>query len=122
MASRTFYGVQALTRELKPMPLSFDTNGSSSPVTPKGKGFTVARTGTGQYTITLQDQYDDLISVSAPSMVNFAVQVGTWTKGSGSTKPTLVVWTLVSGAPANVAAGADNRVNLTLWLTNSNIR
>ena len=64
MASRVFRDVQALNSELKIVAGSFTTNGSSSPDSANntGKGWSVARTGTGELTVTLEDTYGGLIS------------------------------------------------------------
>jgi len=58
MASRNFQGVQALNREVKIIAGRFD----DADAVVKGYGFSAANTGTGTYTITLDDQYNHLIS------------------------------------------------------------
>jgi stress-induced morphogen len=58
MASRNFQGVQALNREVKLIAGRFD----DQDVVQKGYGFSAANTGTGTYTITLDDQYNHLLS------------------------------------------------------------
>jgi hypothetical protein len=65
MANRTFYPVQALDREVKWL-FGEVTIGAAGAVTSEtSHGFSTARTGTGLYTITLQDAYPELLASSA---------------------------------------------------------
>jgi hypothetical protein len=125
MASRSTYSVKSLGRELVAVVGSFAPNGSSAPQTVKGKGFTVARTGAGQFTITFTDKYYDLVSIQSTLQLASAaasvVQVGAYS----ATNKTLVLTVLTesSGAlvAADVSANANNRVNFTCWFRNSSV-
>jgi len=63
MAGRIFYGTQSLQPELKIMPGSFTTNGASDPTVTTGTGFSVARSGTGKWTVTFTDTYPGILAV-----------------------------------------------------------
>jgi len=92
---------------------SFGTNGTSSPASTgiKGQGFTVARTGTGVFTVTLSDKYADAdaITVTAHGTAIEDFQVGAYNSSAG----TFTITTLVSGSAADVASGAANRLSFT---------
>jgi len=67
MANRIFFDTQSLQPELKILAGSFTCNGTSDPTTTTGTGFTVARSGTGKWTVTFDDTYPGILSV----MTNF---------------------------------------------------
>jgi len=124
MASRVFRNVQALNPELKIVTGSFTTNGSSDPDSDNntGKGWSVARTGTGEYTVTLEDTYPALLSGNCSLGLNAAgdsqVQFGAI---DVVTAKTIVIRTITAGSAANIAANANNRVHFTLCLRNTDI-
>ena len=99
---------------------SFGTNGASDVLQTSvfGKGYTVHRTGVGQYTVTLADIYAKLISANTDLQLaavsgNFS-QLGVYTKAS----KTLVINTLTAaGAPVDVASDPNNRVHFHLVLS-----
>lgn len=97
------------------LPGSFATNGSSSPAAASnlGTGFTVARTGTGVYTVTLSDRYTSAVAIltSRHGAID-DVKASTYT---ASTR-VFTITTLVSGSAADVAANAANRVSFVLYL------
>ena len=124
MASRVFRNVQALNPELKIVTGSFTTNGSSDPDSDNntGKGWSVARTGTGELTVTLEDTYPALLSGNCSLGLNAAgdsqVQFGAI---DVVTAKTIVIRTITAGSAANIAANANNRVHFTLCLRNTDI-
>jgi len=124
MASRVFRNVQALNPELKIVTGSFTTNGSSDPDSDNntGKGWSVARTGTGELTVTLEDTYPALLSGNCTLALNAAgdsqVQFGAI---DVVTAKTIVIRTITAGSAANIAANANNRVHFTLCLRNTDI-
>ena len=61
MASRNFKRTQALNNEVKLICGRFDDADASI----KGLGWSAANTGTGTYTITLEDKYPHLLSFTA---------------------------------------------------------
>ncbi len=124
MASRVFRDVQALNPELKIVAGSFTTNSSSSPDSANntGKGWSVARTGTGELTVTLEDTYGGLISAQCSLALNAAadskVQFGAIDVTSAKT---VVIRTITGTSAADIAANANNRVHFALFLRNTDI-
>lgn len=120
MANRIFYPLNGRNVGTVHVGGSFDTNGGSSPASPLGGGFTVARTGTGTYTLTLTDSYYRLVGFGLTAQCNsaggFQVDMGA---ADVTTARTIVIRTLVAGVAADVAANANNRVHFNLFLKNS---
>jgi hypothetical protein len=104
---------------------SFAPNGSSaiSAASNKGKGFTVAWTSTGLYTITFTDKWTDLVSFTASLQLTTAaddfIQVGVY----NATNRTITVrtWDVSDNALANIAADAGNRINFCAIFRNTSI-
>lgn len=96
---------------------SFAPNGASAIVATsnRGKGFTVARTSAGLFTVTFTNDYMAL--VAAWATVGLAVaadmhaQIGTYTGPSGTTAATLTIRTIAVATETDIAADANNRVN-----------
>lgn len=122
MANRNFNPPRALEKELitivGKVPLASDASVGAK----VGRGFSVAKTGTGEYTVTLQDKYTSLIGYA------FGV------KGSGTivTVPelksedvaatgTFIIKTVTrsTGATANTAVAFD--LSFVLHLRNSSV-
>lgn len=61
MANRNFSKVQALSKEIKIIAGRFD----DADVKVSGIGYSAANSGTGVYTITLEDKYFGLIAINA---------------------------------------------------------
>lgn len=126
MANRNFDFLQGLGKGVKVIAGSFAPNGSSavSASSRKGKGFTVARTGTGQFTITLQDAYVALLSASLSLQLASAddkfLQLGAVDVVSAKTI-VINVWDVSGAAAADIAANAGNRINFVLVLSNSTL-
>ena len=125
MANRNFDDVQTLGKGIKVIAGSFAPNGSSalSAAAVKGKGFTVAYTSTGLYTLTLQDKYVDLIS--AVCQVQLAagddkyLQVGSYSAANKTLE--IRCWDASGAAVADIAANANNRINFVLVMKNSSV-
>ena len=126
MANRNFDVLQALGKNIKVICGSFAPNGGSavSSSSVKGLGFSVARTGAGIFTITLQDSYVDVVAVQA------SLQLATpddkmlqWGAIDVVTAKTLVlnVWDFSGAAVADIAANASNRIHFSLYLRNSTV-
>jgi hypothetical protein len=127
MAGRSF---QPLLGALDPgvvtLGISWAPNGSSAvdQTSIKGRGVTsVTRNSAGAFTVLLQDVYPTLLAAVATAQLATAAdivpQVGTsLLTANGKT----IVVTLLAGAVAtDVAANANNRVNLLLILKNSGV-
>jgi hypothetical protein len=103
---------------------SFAPDTTNAPTTVKGKGFSVARTSTGLFTITLQDTYQHLISgqvtIQLAAGDDKMVQLGAVDVASAKTIQ-IRVWDISGAAVADVAANANNRINFSLLLKNSTV-
>jgi len=126
MANRNFDFIQALGKGVKVIAGSFAPNGSSAVASTsnKGKGFSVARTSTGLFTITLQDAYTALLAASANLQLTTGddkfVQIGAIDVVSAKTIQ-IRVWDISGAAVADVSAAAGNRINFVLILSNSTL-
>lgn len=119
MADRIFFDVQALQPNAKIIAGSFTTAGSSDPSVTTGKGFTVAHSATGTYTITLDDKYPGLLAATATlqssSSSDSVVQLGDIDVTSAKT---LVVRTLTAGSDADLTGPI---VHFNLVLRNTSV-
>jgi len=120
---RIFYDQKSLHRSLTRLAFSFPTNGASSPASVTGRGVkSVVRTATGLYTVTLQDYWTALLHGKATLQLATPAKQKAQIKGAfnPATALTFVVGTFASdtGSAADVAAAANNRVNVLLLLQN----
>lgn len=119
--NRRLFEIKGANHGLVQVVGSFAPAGTGAPTSVKGAGFTVARTGVGTFLVTLADKVPDIhgVSVTAQGVTAglFTVDVGAIT--SGTSTATVVLRTLVSGAAADVAANAFNRVNFTITVKDS---
>ena len=94
---------------------SFAPNGSSaiSASSRLGRGFSVARTSAGLFTITFSDKYNQLLSfVSSLQEATAGDQVlvnGVYTAASKTI--TITNWDISDAAAADIAANANNRIH-----------
>lgn len=122
MSARNFAPTRALNRDVVIIAGSFAPNGSSaiSASSRKGKGFTVARTSAGLFTITLTEKYANLLSATAtvqhPTAVDLKAQVGVY----DASARTITITTLAVATATDVTADADARVNFVLVFQNGN--
>jgi len=111
MANRTFNPPRALEKELVTL-VGKVAIGSDAAVGAKvGRGFSIAKTATGEYTVTLQDKYMQLLGasfsvegsgtiVTVPELKSEAVAssgsliIKTVTRSTGATADTAVAFTL----------------------------
>lgn len=77
------------------------------------KGFSVAKTGTGLYTITLQDQYSKLVSINA-NVADSAEDLAINFASVNLTAKTIVIQTKVAGTIANLTDACDLYLNIVL--------
>jgi hypothetical protein len=124
MANRNFEPLRAAGGERVVISGSFAPNGSSalSAASTYGRGFTVARTSAGLFTITLADQYYQLEAATATLQLasgdDKVVQFGTYTAASKTI--TLRVWDISGAAETDVSANANNRIHFCLVFKNTN--
>lgn len=77
------------------------------------KGFSVAKTGTGLYTITLEDQYSKLVSINA-NVADSAEDLAINFASVNLTAKTIVIQTKVAGTIADIGDACDLYLNLVL--------
>lgn len=126
MANRNFDFLQALGKGVKVIAGSFAPNGGSAVAASsvKGKGFSVVRTSTGLFTITLQDAYTAMLSADVSLQLaagdDKIVQLGSIDVVSAKTIQ-VRVWDISGAAVADIAANANNRINFCFVLSNSSL-
>lgn len=126
MADRNFDLLQTLGREKKIIAGSFRPNGAGSVdnTLNKGIGFSVARTGVGAFTITLEDKYAALdasqyqIALAIPAAAHDICE-GAVDVVSAKTIP-FVHYT--GGVAADIASDPANWIKFTLVLANSLVK
>ena len=122
MANRNFSKVQGLNKELKLIAGSFSiaaSGGAATKVT--GLGYSVAKSATGEYTITLEDQYDALISATATVQAATAVDLVAQIDNHNVTAATPVVVLNLNAAATPTEPSAVTVVNFLLVLQNSTL-
>lgn len=103
---------------------SFAPNGSSALAVAStyGKGFTVARTSAGLFTITLADKYAQLIcatlGLQLASGADSFIQFGSIDVVTAKTVQ-IRNWDVSDAAVADIAANANNRIHFSLTLRNT---
>jgi hypothetical protein len=126
MANRNFDFIQGLGKGVKVISGSFAPNGALAVAASsiRGKGFSVARTSVGLFTITLQDAYVACLSMTASLQLAAAddqfVQIGAIDVVTARTIQ-IRVWDVSALAVGDVAANANNRINFVLVLSNSQL-
>lgn len=125
MANRNYEVLKTLGKRRAVIAGSFAPNGSSaiSAAGNKGRGFTVARTGTGTYTITLSEAWSQCDAAVASLQLATADDKFVTVGPIDMSAKTIVIyaWDISGGALADVAADANNRINFILVLRNSSI-
>jgi hypothetical protein len=126
MANRNFDFLQVLGKGVKVVSGSFAPNGSNpvDAASVKGKGFSVARSSAGVFTVTLQDAYVALLSahcsIQLASPDDKFVQFGAIDVVNAKTAQ-IVVWDVSGAGVSDVAANSGNRIHFTLVLANSTV-
>ena len=70
MANRNYNRLQALEKEIKDLHVSVNIGAAGAPTLVRRLGIeSIARNSAGLYTITLQDKYNDLVSVDISQQV-----------------------------------------------------
>jgi len=92
---------------------SFAPDTANPPTGLLGVGFTVARSGTGEFTVTFATKFPSLIAGAATLELNSAddkfLQLGPYDSSAGTLK--IRNWDISGAAVADIAAHANNRVN-----------
>jgi len=123
MAEKIFFDVQALNPHVKLIAGTFKPNGSSAidNTANKGAGWTVARTGTGEYTVTLDDVYPGLLSAQVSLQHNGAGDKKVHWGAIDLAAKTLKIFAITTASAADLAAHASNHVHFLLVLRNTDM-
>jgi hypothetical protein len=79
--------------------------------------FSVARTGTGEYTITLDQTWASLVSATASIAMSTPTDLQPqWGAIDVASAKTLVLQALAGATPTDIASNAANRVHFCLWV------
>ena len=120
------HAVRVSTPETVIVAGSFAPNGSSavSASSRKGRGWSVARTSAGLFTVTFGEKYNNLISAVATlqlvtaSLDSWFAQVGAYVAASKTLQIRVVD---EAAAAVDVAADADNRINFICVFSNTSL-
>ena len=125
MASRSFFmDMKSSQPGIVKIAGSFAPNNTSALVATStyGKGFTVARTDTGKFTITLSDTYTRLENftgiIALTAVLDLKLQLGAVDVTSAKT---IVLNVLAIATPTDIVANAANRIYFELSLVNSSL-
>lgn len=123
MADRSFTNVQYLGGSRKKVGGRFSPNGAGAiAADPLWLGFTVARTGVGQYTITLTDPYVAIVAFRADLQMNAVADLKLqWGAIDVVSAKTLVLNALAVAVPTEIAANANNTISFELTLRNTTV-
>ena len=116
-------------RDYVDLDMSFAPNGSSAVAASsiRGKGvFSVARTAAGLFTVTFTSDYAALVSGRITVQItgdatDLCPQLGDFTAGTSSARPTLKCRLMTATTPTDLAADANNRVHLMLTFRKSSV-
>lgn len=103
------------------MPCSFAPNGTGAPASADFEGpiNSVSRTGVGVFEVTFKDTWPDLLScvpgVQLDALADTDVQIGSFTPSTRK----LIVRVKTAGVAADIAANANNRINLLCVFRNT---
>ena len=126
MAARAFDLVKSLCKGAVIIAGSFRPNGAgavNNTLNQGTKGWSVARTGAGQYTITLDDGYPSVVAVVAMPQLNAAADGFMQARGAidVTTAKTIVLENCVAAVPTDIASNANNWVHFVAVLKNSQV-
>lgn len=125
MANRNTTPLKTLGKNRVVIAGSFAPNGSSAvnSALNRGRGFTVARGGTGTFTITLSDTWAQCDAAVATLQLATADDKYALVGSIDLSAKTVVinVWDISGAALADVAANTNNRINFVLVMRNSTV-
>jgi hypothetical protein len=118
MANRIVAPVKALNKEINVLAGSFSIAASGGAATKvSGLGYSVAKSATGEYTITLEDSYYAVLAATATVQAAVAVDLVAQVKSAASSS---VVVNLLAGATPTEPS-AVTVVNFVLVMQNSSL-
>ena len=129
MAARAFTDIQTLSKGVKVLAGAFRPNaaGVIDNTLNKGLGWSVARTGVGAYTVTLQDGYVGILAIVPSVQLNALLKGCVQLTGAidVTTAKTFVIQyqeeTAGALAAAEIASNANNWVHFVALLRNSEL-
>lgn len=121
MANRTFNEPRALEKELITIVGRIPLSAAAAVGTKVGRGYTVAKTATGEYTVTLQDNYMALIGFSFTVIGTGTIVTVPELKSESVTTGSFIIKTVTrsTGATADTAVAFD--LCFTAHLRNSSV-
>lgn len=120
MANATGNPVRSHRKELRILTgsVAFGSTGAVGAYS-SGAEFTIARTGTGAYTLTLPEKYDSLLSISG-TVVNSSAEDGHWQRaGALTSNQTVAMLHVAAGSAADPASGTS--VDFIIAVKNSGV-
>lgn len=114
MANRLWSKILTRGRNRKLIAGSFAPAGAGAVTAVRGSGFSVARTGAGVFTVTLQDSYADLESADATVQLSAAANMKAQVGSYSAANRTLVIRTIAGAVETDIGADPVNRVNFQL--------
>lgn len=128
MAGRSFLPLLgALDPNVVVLAISWAPDTANPPTAIRGRGVEkVERTAQGVFTVTLQDVYPKLLAATATLQLNaaddkFAANIGPNNLENATRTIVVRTYDISTGGPEDIAANANNRVNLLLVLSNSGL-
>lgn len=123
MSSKHPYNVQGVTRAVVEVSGSFAPDTADPPTDVRGDGFSVVRTSTGLFTLTLDKVFPVCISAVPGLQLAAAddkhVQIGVVDLAAKTVQ--IRIMDVGGAAVADIAANANNRINFTLKFKNSGV-
>lgn len=115
MASRIFNRYQALEKEVKTLYAEVAIGTTGAPTLTKGLGIaSIARTGTGTYTITMEDKYVRLMHVAITELNSSTEDITTQLKSQDMSAKTIEFFTKTAGAAADAADGSTLYIKMEM--------
>lgn len=114
MADRNFNPMQALEKEIKVITGRFNLHTDASVLSSAGIGFSVAKTATGTYTITLQDKYPTLLGAS---LVKLEAAAGALMPALISEDVDVAKTVVVKTAPTATGTPTDTSAAISIFFT-----
>lgn len=121
MANRSFNPTRALEKELITIAGRIPLSAAAAVGTVVGRGFSVAKTATGEYTVTLQDAYNELISANLSVMGSGTIVTVPELKSQAVASRTLIIKTVTRSTGATADTAVAFEILMTLKLRNSTV-
>lgn len=121
MANRTFNEPRALEKELITIVGRIPLSAAAAVGTKVGRGYTVAKTATGEYTVTLQDNYMALIGLSFTVIGTGTIVTVPELKSESVATGSFIIKTVTRSTGATADTGVAFDLCFTAHLRNSSV-